>query len=454
MNIKSKRRSLKKKTSSKQNYCYTYKKKTSPKCNRYKNCIWIPKQGCTYTTNKSHVKKQVQDYQDQVRKHKQMVKRNNKALKKKISMSRKTIKGKSSKRKTIKRTSRRRKAIKRTSSKRKTIKRKSRRRAIRANKVHALLNMKKGSTQVDRDITIIKQGLIKKTPDYIHIDDNISIDINNDNYTVKDYNIPIHNKLITLDKKRHIVFLNNKALLYFSSLVSQNNFEIGGKLDFNLDELFERATTRLGASQGVVTNIYDYEVPYHTHPLSELYSEYAKNVGGIFNTPSVGDINNGTWMGDIGQYLWHTVRTNKYLQQCNIVFSPDGVYVWYYSQALYKKFKAYKDSYSKFTRHFFKLYNSIFKSQTHRERLYKIDVNNYWIHHLKNMGVYMYKFIDDKYTYGLNWNVLWDNEDSSVKKSISKIHTHTVPKIMNGEYIYPNMVPLYIVPIEPIDKIN
>ena len=243
--------------------------------------------------------------------------------------------------------------------------------------------------------------------------------------------------------------LNKKALNYFNILVSQNPFEIGGKLDFNLNNLFERSSSILGNKESVVLNIYDYEVPYHTHHLQLL----SKN-GLIFNTPSVGDYENETFLGDLGIYLWHTLREDKYLQQCNVVFAPDGVYVWYYSQKLYTAFKKYKNKYTQFKKHFFKLYKNIFTQQLHYNRLSEPFFNNYWIKHLEKIGIIMFKYTDDKYNYGLNWNTNWDIEDNKTINAIENIKTKTIPKILKGENVYPNTVPLYIVPIEPLERLN
>ena len=43
--------------------CRAYNKTKSPICNKYKNCVWVPKQGCKYTTNKTQVMKQIKLYE-------------------------------------------------------------------------------------------------------------------------------------------------------------------------------------------------------------------------------------------------------------------------------------------------------------------------------------------------------------------------------------------------------
>jgi len=296
----------------------------------------------------------------------------------------------------------------------------------------------------------IKELLSKYLPKSITIKDEIKKNTKSKkNFTISNYNIPINKKLIKLDRKRKKVMLNKKALNYFNILVSQNPFEIGGKLDFNLNNLFERSSSILGNKESVVLNIYDYEVPYHTHHLQLL----SKN-GLIFNTPSVGDYENETFLGDLGIYLWHTLREDKYLQQCNVVFAPDGVYVWYYSQKLYTTFKKYKNKYAQFKKKFFKIYKKIFTSQLHYKRLLEPFFNNYWIKHLEKIGIIMFKYTDDKYNYGLNWNTTWDIQDNKTINAIENIKTKTIPKILKGENVYPNTVPLYIVPIEPLERLN
>ena len=71
------------------------------------------------------------------------------------------------------------------------------------------------------------------------------------------------------------------------------------------------------------------------------------------------------------------------------------------------------------------------------------------------MGIFMFKFVHKTYTYGLNWNTLWDISDSDVVRSIRNIEKYTLPKIVNGENVYPDKVPIYILPIEPItNKLN
>ena len=296
----------------------------------------------------------------------------------------------------------------------------------------------------------IKELLSKYLPKSITIKDEIKKNTKSKkNFTISNYNIPINKKLIKLDRKRKKVMLNKKALNYFNILVSQNPFEIGGNLDFNLNNLFERSSSILGNKESVVLNIYDYEVPYHTHHLQLL----SKN-GLIFNTPSVGDYENETFLGDLGIYLWHTLREDKYLQQCNVVFAPDGVYVWYYSQKLYAAFKKYNNKYTQFKKKFFKIYKKIFTSQLHYNRLLEPFFNNYWIKHLEKIGIIMFKYTDDKYNYGLNWNTTWDIQDNKTINAIENIKTKTIPKILKGENVYPNNVPLYIVPIEPLERLN
>tara|TARA_B110001450_G_scaffold250491_1_gene269242 strand:+ start:810 stop:2027 length:1218 start_codon:yes stop_codon:yes gene_type:complete len=315
------------------------------------------------------------------------------------------------------------------------------------------IDVKKNNKQIKKETKInkeIKELLTKYLPKNITIKDEIKKNTKSKkDFTISNYNIPINKKLIKLDRQRKTVMLNKKVLHYFNVLVSQNSFEIGGKLDFNLDNIFERSSTFLGAKDSVVLNIYDYEVPYHTHPLVLL----SKN-GLIFNTPSVGDYEKETFLGDLGIYLWHTLRTDKYLQQCNIVFSPDGIYVWYYSQELYTTFKKYKDKYSQFKKQFFKLYKKVFTHQLHYNRLLEPFFNNYWIKQLEKIGILMFKYTHDKYNYGLNWNTHWDIQDNKTIDAIEHIKTKTVPKILKGVNVYPNEVPLYIVPIEPLERLN
>ena len=295
----------------------------------------------------------------------------------------------------------------------------------------------------------LKKVLMKYLPKNITIKDDIITDsLSKKLFSVSNYNIPINKNLIKLDQQRTSVILNKKALQYFRNLVNNNTFEIGGKLDFNLDNLFERSTTFLGQMTSVVLNIYDYEVPYHTHPLV-LLSEH-----GIFNTPSVGDYEDETYLGDLGIYLWHTLRTDKYLQQCNIVFAPDGVYVWYYSQELYNTFKKYKNNYTLFKKHYFKLYKKIFDYKLHTRRLVDPLFNNHWIKNLEKMGIFMFKYTNKKYSYGLDWNTYWDIHDPQTYKAVQKITKKTIPKILKGVNLYPDVVPLYIVPIEPLEALN
>ena len=315
------------------------------------------------------------------------------------------------------------------------------------------IDVKKNNKQIKKETKInkeIKELLTKYLPKNITINDEIKKNTKSKkDFTISNYNIPINKKLIKLDRQRKTVMLNKKVLNYFNVLVSQNPFEIGGKLDFNLDNIFERSSSFLGAKDSVVLNIYDYEVPYHTHPLILL----SKN-GLIFNTPSVGDYEKETFLGDLGIYLWHTLRTDKYLQQCNIVFSPDGIYVWYYSQELYTTFKKYKDKYSQFKKQFFKLYKKVFTHQLHYNRLLEPFFNNHWIKQLEKIGILMFKYTHDKYNYGLNWNTHWDIQDNKTIDAIEHIKTKTVPKILKGVNVYPNEVPLYIVPIEPLERLN
>ena len=103
----------------------------------------------------------------------------------------------------------------------------------------------------------IKELLSKYLPKSITIKDEIKKNTKSKkNFTISNYNIPINKKLIKLDRKRKKVMLNKKALNYFNILVSQNPFEIGGKLDFNLNNLFERSSSILGNKESVVLNIY------------------------------------------------------------------------------------------------------------------------------------------------------------------------------------------------------
>jgi len=295
----------------------------------------------------------------------------------------------------------------------------------------------------------LKKILMKYLPKNITIKDDIVKDsVSKKHFSISNYNIPVNKNLIKLDQQRTSVILNKKALQYFRNLVNNNTFEIGGKLDFNLDNLFERSTTFLGKMSSVVLNIYDYEVPYHTHPLVLLSEQ------GIFNTPSVGGYEDESYLGDLGIYLWHTLRTDKYLQQCNIVFAPDGVYVWYYSQELYNTFKKYKNNYTLFKKHYFKVYKKIFDYKLHTSRLVDPLFNNHWIKNLEKMGIFMFKYTHQKHSYGLDWNTYWDIHDAQTYKAVQKITKKTIPKILKGVNVYPDIVPLYIVPIEPLEALN
>jgi len=311
-------------------------------------------------------------------------------------------------------------------------------------------NIKKPTNKQIKVNSEIKKVLMRYLPKNIKIkDDIIKEQLTKKQISVSNYNIPINKNLIKLDRRRKKVLLNKKALDYFNKLVTYNSFEIGGKLDFNLDNLFERSTSYLGATDSVVLNIFDYEVPYHTHPLVLL----SKNEL-IFNTPSVGDYEKELFLGDLGIYLWHTLRTDKYLQQCNIVFSPDGVYVWYYSEDLYTTFKKYKDNYTQFKKHYFKVYKSIFDHNLHYNRLLEPIFNNNWIKNLEKIGIFMFKYTNKKYNYGLDWNTYWDINNETTYNAIQQIKLKTVPKILAGESIYPTNVPLFIVPIEPFERLN
>ena len=66
----------------------------------------------------------------------------------------------------------------------------------------------------------------------------------------------------------------------------------------------------------------------------------------------------------------------------------------------------------------------------------------------------MFKYTNKKYTYGLSWNEYWDIHNETTYTAIQNIKTKTVPKILKGDLEYPNNVPLYIVPIEPLERLN
>ena len=318
---------------------------------------------------------------------------------------------------------------------------------IEHNKKQKIKKITKKEIKINKEI---KKILTRYLPKEIVINDELKKEtLSKKDFSVSNYNIPVNKKLIKLDRERKKVLLTKKVLTYFNKLVVHNSFEIGGKLDFNLDNLFERSTNYLGAIDSVILHIYDYEVPYHTHPLSLLSKKEL-----IFNTPSVGDYEKETFLGDLGIYLWHTLRTDKYLQQCNIVFSPDGVYIWYYSQKLYTTFKKYKDNYLQFKKHYFTLYKNIFDHNHHYSRLLDPLLNNHWIKNLEKMGIFMFKYTNKKYTYGLSWNEYWDIHNETTYTAIQNIKTKTVPKILKGDLEYPNNVPLYIVPIEPLERLN
>ena len=304
----------------------------------------------------------------------------------------------------------------------------------------------KNEHDVNKDI---ERMLFKHLPKNIKIKDTIKqYDLEDNNIVIKNYNIPIGKKLIKLGRKRFKVVLDKKSLQYFEKLLIHNDFEIGGKLDFNLDNVFERSTNYLGKNNSVNIKIFDYEVPYHTHPLSLLNKQF------IFNTPSVGDYDNESFLGDIGVTLFETVRTNVYLQQCNIVFAPDGVYVWYFSEKAYSHFKKYKHNYNTFKLEYFKNYKEIVNRDLHSKRLVDPLSNNLWIKTLEKMGIFMFKYIHSKYTYGLNWNKRWNIKNKSTYDSLKKIQNITIPRILDKKSVYPDIVPLYIVPIEPLERLN
>ena len=405
---KSKRKS---KTKSK-NKCYQYHKKKSPVCNKYKNCVWIPSVGCRPTTAKKKVLNQVRKYEYEKKKIRKSNQKNKQNKTKKIKSLRK----------------------KRVSKKKYNVK-----------QTKQIYNNIKINHENKQNLENI---LNKKKPETIKISSEVKWDSKNKKSIISNYNIPLQKDLITLDKKRKIVILNKKALNYFYSLVRYSDVEIGGELDFNLDDLFERSTTFLGKVNSVNIQIPDYEVPYHTHPFTLI----EKNNKIIFDTPSVGTEQNP---GDLYVYFINTVYSSSpYLQQCNIVFASDGIYVWYYSKQLYDMFKKYKNNINTFKKQFFLLYNTHISEYLHYSRLISPLYNNYWIKQLEHMGIFMFKFVDKKYTYNLNWNILWDINDVKVSDSIKNIEKYTLPAIRKGTNVYPSSIPLYIRPVEPLKKLN
>ena len=66
----------------------------------------------------------------------------------------------------------------------------------------------------------------------------------------------------------------------------------------------------------------------------------------------------------------------------------------------------------------------------------------------------MFKYTHKKHSYGLDWNTYWDIHDAQTYKAVQKITKKTIPKILKGNNIYPDVVPLYIVPIEPLEALN
>ena len=438
------RKSSKRKSPIKKNkQCYKYLKTKSPMCNRYKDCIWVPKLGCRGTTDKKKVLNQIRTYEKQQYEKKQSIKKNKKKQLQLKQKSKQKNKQKNSQQKSKKKSKNKSKQKKKNQQKSKRKLSRRQRNVTVIKKTHPNTNMPHRYNKTD-----INTILMKHLPDSIDIPYGVKWNTMGHSKSIEHFNIPINKNLIQLDKARRIILLNKKTLQYFYSLVRYNNVEIGGELDFNLKDLFERSTSFLGKQTEIVIEIPDYEVPYHTHP----YSILQNNPGLIFDPPSVGT---PSATGDLYTYLFNTVSSSsKYLQQCNIVFSPDGVYVWYYSEQLYNIFKTYLHNRALFKKNFFELYHKHIDSKVHHGRLVNIAYNNYWMKHLENMGIYMFKYVDKQYTFGLDWNKHWNINDPQIVQSIQKFKTSTIPKIIKGHNIYPNKVPLFIHPVEPLLSLN
>lgn len=123
-------------------------------------------------------------------------------------------------------------------------------------------------------------------------------------------------------KSRYTVSLPVKELKVFR-LLQKSNYEVGGFLDFNKRRSLDRFITWFGTRYAVDFPTLDYEVDWHVHP--------TYNDGRVFNPPSGGD------------YMSLALNYMEFGTQASIVFTDDGVYVFWPSDDLMLDLKAFTD---------------------------------------------------------------------------------------------------------------
>ena len=139
------------------------------------------------------------------------------------------------------------------------------------------------------------------------------------------------------DDKTIVSFVSGKPSTFYMSKKSKNMFkklqelpfETGGRLDFNLKHIVERALTRIGEAYSVSENFQDFEAEWHVHPTSTFDGRVE------FSPPSPGDY----MMFATG--LAENISVGQPPTQVGLVFSKRLIYVFYFDYKwLDKKFKA------------------------------------------------------------------------------------------------------------------
>jgi hypothetical protein len=194
-------------------------------------------------------------------------------------------------------------------------------------------------------------------------------------------------KSLKYDSKRKILFLEGKVLASMAGFVGMT-YEHAGMIDLKKSGLFDRAIFGIGAKEYIIpTDLLDFEVTFHTHPIRPAFQ------GIIYDIPSEFDTRN-------------MLPANKPKFQVHIVFTMEAVYTLYSDPRKVSNLT---------TDEFFKAAN-VYASKALKGT--KQDLDNY-IAFLKTHGIYMFRHSTNLGSKNILWN-------------------------------WPEQIPLYINPVEPI----
>ena len=117
----------------------------------------------------------------------------------------------------------------------------------------------------------------------------------------------------------------------FMKQVQQLPFEVGGRLDFNLDKVLERVQSRFGIETSISENFNDFEVEFHTHPTTSFLGKIE------YSPPSFGD-----YIGFLASGFAYNELNEVPPTQLAVVVSSRYIYVIYHNKSFLKRFQGSK----------------------------------------------------------------------------------------------------------------